>query len=188
MADCPECFSEVWPVVGISQRDPVTGRVGWFCESCEALYPDDDYIEMRDRPLGMPHTDGGRKSTDTDDGLRTDGGNDGSERQTALTSHAGRDIAEPVRDDERNVRCPDCDQIVSASKGSHPAPDDAPAEKLWGWECRICENTLPSNALREDAPTFNDRITAVRVAFRDRHERLVPAPMTYVSGGERDAE
>lgn len=120
--------------------------------------------------------------TDSDQArLVTDGG---TERQTALTSHVGREIAEPVRDDERNVRCPDCDQIVSASKGSHRAPDGTPTEKIWGWQCRICENTLPSNALREDAPTFNERMTAVRVAFRDGHERLVPAPKTHVIGGE----
>ena len=105
---------------------------------------------------------------------------DGIERQTALTSHAGREVVEPVRDDERNVRCPDCDEVVSASKGSHPAPDNAPTAKIWGWQCAVCENTLPSNALREDAPTFNDRMTAVRVTFRDGNGRLVPAPKTHV--------
>ena len=106
---------------------------------------------------------------------------DGRERQTALTSHAGREIAEPVRDDERNVRCPDCDQVVSASKGSHPSPDEEPTNKIWGWECDICENTLPSNTLEEDAPTFNDKMTGVRVTFRDGHERLVPAPKASVT-------
>jgi uncharacterized C2H2 Zn-finger protein len=120
--------------------------------------------------------------TDSDQArLVTDGG---AERQTALTSHAGREVAEPVRDDEQNVRCPDCDQIVSASKGSHPTHDDAPTDRIWGWQCDICENTLPSNALQEGAPTFNDRITAVKVAFRDGHERLVPAPKAHVSRGE----
>ena len=108
-----------------------------------------------------------------------------TDRQTALTSHAGREIVEPVRDDERNVRCPDCDEVVSASKGSQPAPDNAPTAKIWGWQCAVCDNTLPSNALREDAPTFNDRITAVRVTFRDGSERLVPAPKTHVGGGEQ---
>ncbi len=108
-----------------------------------------------------------------------------TERQTALTSHAGREIAEPVRDDERNVRCPDCDKVVSASKGSHPAPDDAPTDRIWGWQCGVCENTLPSNALRENAPTFNDRITAVEVTFRDGSQRLVPAPKTHVYSGDQ---
>lgn len=123
-------------------------------------------------------------SEDSGDGIEKILADGGAERQTALTSHAGREIAEPVRDDDRNVRCPDCDQIVSASKGSHPAPDDAPTERIWGWQCGVCENTLPSNALREDAPTFNDRITAVEVTFRDGSDRLVPAPKTHVEGGE----
>lgn len=48
MVDCPECFREVDPAsVGHG------GRVAWWCEDCSALYPDDDYVEMRKRPLGV---------------------------------------------------------------------------------------------------------------------------------------
>jgi len=59
MADCPECFREVVPV---HNNDRSVGRVAWWCEKCSALYPDGDYVEMRDRPLGMPRTDGGREN------------------------------------------------------------------------------------------------------------------------------
>jgi hypothetical protein len=107
---------------------------------------------------------------------------DSDQARLVTDGGAGDRRTSPRRREERPL--PDCDQIVSALKGSHRAPDDAPTEKIWGWQCRICENTLPSNALREDAPTFNERMTAVRVAFRDGHERLVPAPKTRVVGGE----
>jgi hypothetical protein len=100
--------------------------------------------------------------------------------QTALTSHDGRAIVEPARDDDRRIRCPDCDQDVTATKGSHAAPEDCPADKIWGWQCRTCENTLPSNAVAADAPTFTDRITGLEVEFRDGHERVVPAPAAHV--------
>ena len=39
----------------MNRDQPVGGRVGWWCENCETLYPDGDYVTMRDRPLGMPH-------------------------------------------------------------------------------------------------------------------------------------
>jgi len=55
MADCPRCFSEVRPVVPTRGSDIVGGRVGWWCESCQTLYPDGDYVSVRQRPLGMPH-------------------------------------------------------------------------------------------------------------------------------------
>jgi hypothetical protein len=54
-ADCPKCFREVRAVVPVNGSQPVGGRVGWWCDNCEALYPDSDYVEMRKRPLGMPH-------------------------------------------------------------------------------------------------------------------------------------
>ena len=47
--ECPHCFSEVEPA-GV----PSGGRVAWWCQQCEALYPDDDYVSIRKRPLGMP--------------------------------------------------------------------------------------------------------------------------------------
>lgn len=109
-----------------------------------------------------------------------------TDRQTALTSHAGREIVEPARRDDRQIICPDCGVVVSASKGSHPAPENCPAEKLWGWQCRTCENTMPSNALEEDAPTFNERMTAVEVTLRDGSTRLAPAPKTAVQDGDSD--
>jgi len=62
MADCPECFREVVPVHNVKRG---IGRVAWWCENCSALYPDADYVEMRDRPLGMPRTDGGKESANT---------------------------------------------------------------------------------------------------------------------------
>lgn len=55
MADCPQCFHEVRPVTPTRKSRPVGGRVGWWCENCSALYPDDDYVEMRKRPLGFEH-------------------------------------------------------------------------------------------------------------------------------------
>lgn len=52
MTDCPVCFSEVVPV---SNPERGVARVAWWCETCGALYPDDDYVTMNTRPLGMPH-------------------------------------------------------------------------------------------------------------------------------------
>jgi hypothetical protein len=50
MTDCPQCFSEVEPAaLGCG------GRIAWWCENCQALYPDGDYVTMKHRPLGMPH-------------------------------------------------------------------------------------------------------------------------------------
>lgn len=49
MVDCPQCFHEV---ESASVRGG--GRVAWWCENCQALYPDDDYVNMKKRPLGFP--------------------------------------------------------------------------------------------------------------------------------------
>jgi hypothetical protein len=49
MVDCPNCFHEVTPA-----SVPGGGRVAWWCERCSALYPDDDYVTMKHRPLGFP--------------------------------------------------------------------------------------------------------------------------------------
>lgn len=51
MVECPQCFGEV---VGVANPDKGVGRVGWWCENCQTLYPDDDYVKMKRRPLGMP--------------------------------------------------------------------------------------------------------------------------------------
>lgn len=48
--DCPYCHTELTPA---SVRGG--GRVGWFCEPCEALYPDGVWVDMRDKQVGRPH-------------------------------------------------------------------------------------------------------------------------------------
>lgn len=104
-------------------------------------------------------------------------------QQSTISSHTGRELVEQVRrDDDRGVYCPDCGSEVTASKGSHPAPDGCKAGKVWGWQCRSCQNTFPSNALKEDAPTFNDRITAIKATPRGGEERWIPVPASAVGG------
>lgn len=49
MVNCPECTNEVVPA-GV----PGGGRVGWWCQTCEALYPDGDYVSMRSKSLYNP--------------------------------------------------------------------------------------------------------------------------------------
>ena len=107
-----------------------------------------------------------------------------SDVQTALTSHTGRAVVRPDRPAEgRGVLCPDCEQDVAATKGGQPLPDDAPATRAFGWKCRPCENTIPCNAVGEDAPMHTDRMTAVTVTFRDAGEGFVPVPNTAVTEG-----
>ena len=82
---------------------------------------------------------------------------------------------------ERGVYCPDCGADVARSKGGgKPMPDDAPVDACFGWYCGECKNTMPSNALREDAPGFNDQMTAVRADFRDGVERLIPTSKSAI--------
>lgn len=102
--------------------------------------------------------------------------------QTSLESHAGREVVAYERDPEGGlkspVRCPDCGQDVTASKGTHPLPDDCAADRAFGWACETCENTMPTDVVHPDAPTFNDRFTGLEVEFRDGTERLIPVPVS----------
>ena len=107
--------------------------------------------------------------------------------QSSIAAFSGLELVDPVRKpDERGVFCPDCHQDVSQTKGSHEASEEIPAEKVWGWFCESCNNILPSRTHGSDAPTFNDRITAVRGQPRgSESERWIPVPASSVSGGDQ---
>jgi hypothetical protein len=103
--------------------------------------------------------------------------------QSTIASHTGREIVEYERgEDNRGVYCPDCGQEVTATKGSHPAPEDFEAGKIWGWQCRDCQNTLPSNTQSAEARGFNDRIVGIKTSPRGGEERWVPVPVSSVDG------
>lgn len=108
------------------------------------------------------------------------------EVQTALTSHTGREIVSGVRGDDRGIYCPDCDQEVTATKGSHALPEYLDAERGWGWECDACENVMPSGCLQADAVTFNDRITGLEATFRDGSEDWIPVIARSVKEADGD--
>jgi hypothetical protein len=102
-------------------------------------------------------------------------------RQSSLSSHTGRAVVEYERGSgslSSGLFCPDCGQGVTNTKGGQPLPDGCGADRTFGWQCRACENTLPSNANGPDAPTFNDEMTAIKVEFRAGHERFVPVLKT----------
>jgi len=118
--------------------------------------------------------------------LVADGGVTTAE-QTTIGSHSGREIVEYERGSDglgRGVYCPDCGQEVTATKGSHPAPDDCDADKIWGWECRDCKNTLPSNTHSAEARGFNDRIVGIKANPRGGEERWIPVPVSSLEKGE----
>lgn len=47
--DCPYCGKECSPA-----SVPGGGRVAWFCQACNRLYPDGDYIKMESMTVGRP--------------------------------------------------------------------------------------------------------------------------------------
>jgi hypothetical protein len=79
---------------------------------------------------------------------------------------------------DRRVVCRDCGTDVTASKGGHPLPSDL---RVHGWACSACQNTFPANCHGPDAPSYNDRITGVKVEFRDGETRYVPAIASSVA-------
>jgi hypothetical protein len=106
-----------------------------------------------------------------------------TDRQTRLRAVGGLDLVEA---DERNslgeeLRCPDCHGVISDTKGGQPLPDDAAADRTFGWYCDRCENVIPSQVSGPTAPTFNDRMIAIKATFRDGTERWIPTPK---GGGE----
>lgn len=118
--------------------------------------------------------------------LVADGGVVTSEQST-IGAHSGREIVEYERGGDglgRGVYCPGCGQEVTATKGSHPAPDDCEADKIWGWQCRDCENTLPSNTQSAEARGFNDRIVGIKAKPRGGEERWIPVPASSMERGE----
>jgi len=120
-----------------------------------------------------------------DERVRTDGGRTQycAGAGQATLSQGVRELVEPEREDDGySVICPDCEQVVSASKGAHRAPEDCEAAKVWGWECSDCENVLPSHCHDSDASGFNDRIVGVRASPRGGSERWIPVPASSVDG------
>lgn len=99
----------------------------------------------------------------------------GGTAQTSLSRSPALELVEADRDRDADIgmplRCPDCGQDISASKGAQPTPS---GRTTHGWRCAACNNVAPCHAHRPDAPTWNDRIEAVEVTFRDGSARLIP--------------
>jgi DNA-directed RNA polymerase subunit RPC12/RpoP len=85
------------------------------------------------------------------------------------------------------LRCPDCGQDVSATKGGQPLPDEFDQSRTFGWRCTDCHNVIPSRAFSERASSFNDRMRGVEIQFRDGHERFIPVPIDG-NNWDRDTE
>ena len=89
-----------------------------------------------------------------------------------------REVAQLERD-EYKPTCPDCGSYVGHSKGGGKSlPGILP--ECFGWECRDCNLTFPSNCDGRDAPGFNNSMAGLKVEFRDGQTRWVPVPDRYV--------
>lgn len=97
-----------------------------------------------------------------------------------------REVARLVRD-KRKPMCPDCGSYVGHTKsGGKPLPHTN--VKTFGWECRNCNLTFPSNCHGRDAPGFNDSMAGFKVEFRDGETRWVPVPERYVQADNNRSE
>jgi hypothetical protein len=100
--------------------------------------------------------------------------------QAGLSSWSARELVEPQTRTsvDRAVRCPDCFEAISATKGGQPLPDglDTDAERTFGWRCADCHNVIPCRAFNPAADTFNDNYRGVEVEFRGGHRRFIPVP------------
>lgn len=85
--------------------------------------------------------------------------------------------------EDRRIICPDCGGDVSATKGGHPLPEDAPAQRCHGWQCRACANTMPCTATGPEAAMYVDKIVGVEVTYRDGTTEWIAFPES-ATGGE----
>ena len=112
---------------------------------------------------------------------------DGTDQVALSRDPDRRQVAEIDRDGHTPI-CPDCGADVAASKsGGKPLPGIVP--ECFGWSCKCCNLTFPSNCHGPEAPGFNSRMVGIEVQFRDGSTRYVPVPTRYVghsgSGGDR---
>jgi hypothetical protein len=103
--------------------------------------------------------------------------------QAGLSSWSALELVEaPKRDSiSEPVRCPDCHQPISESKGGQPLPDDLDSglERTFGWRCDDCHNVIPSRAFNAEASSFNDHMSGFELTFRGGHSRFVPVPTAH---------
>lgn len=95
--------------------------------------------------------------------------------QTSLARSPDRQLVEVERDESEGIRsplrCPDCGQDISASKGAHRTPG---GRRTHGWYCGQCNNVAPCHAHSLDAPSWNEKIEGIEATFRDGSARVIP--------------
>jgi len=94
--------------------------------------------------------------------------------QQSLTWTEDPEIVEYDRCGDGDVGCPDCDAVVTDSKGTHEASTRQGAVRVHGWKCDQCNNVFPANCHGPDAPSFIGSVTGVVVEFRDGSREYVP--------------
>jgi hypothetical protein len=94
--------------------------------------------------------------------------------------------AEADHTDAFEVRCPDCETDVRATKGAHPGPSGL---RVFGWRCDFCSLILPAMCGGAEASDYGPGIIG-KVRELRRTQRYIPVTASSVgdfdgTGGER---